>query len=58
MPKKTMECPTCGAVLPIKGETISCPECGMPIESEDEYHYDDELTDTDEEEIDEEKEWE
>lgn len=33
MPKKTLECPTCGAALPIiKGEVQSCPECGMPLE--------------------------
>lgn len=56
MPKKTAECPTCGAALPIlKGEISSCPECGMPIEAEFEEL---EREDDEEEEVEEEPEWE
>jgi len=57
MPRKTAECPTCGASLPIlKGELISCPECGMPIE---EAEFDEkELEEEEEEEVEEEAEWE
>jgi len=50
MPRKTTECPTCGALLPIiKGEIESCPECGMPIETP-EYEEVEEVEEEDEEE--------
>lgn len=56
MPRKTAECPTCGASLPIlKGEVLSCPECGMPIESPE---FEDVEREEEEEEVEEETEWE
>lgn len=55
MARKTTECPTCGASLPIlKGELLSCPECGMPIESP-EFEEEEVL---EEEEPEAEEEWE
>lgn len=51
MPRKTAECPTCGATLPVtKGEILSCPECGMPIESEDLNELEEETEEEEEEE--------
>lgn len=50
MAKKTAECQTCGAALPLlKGEILACPECGMPIEP-DEFEEVEEKTEAEEEE--------
>ncbi len=59
MPRKTTECPTCGASLPIlKGETLFCPECGMPIESPEFEEIEPVEEEEEEEETESEVDWE